>query len=484
MQSFQCTVLIVIILTKISTLLLLASHFKQNNSHVVAIKTTGNVFSYEAVHELNIKAKQFSDLMSGEAFKRSDIITLQNPNDPEHMALRDVCNFKHLQTLREDSSLTRASEGPIRHTPSSESVMREIEKKRIADEETGVKRKVFTITDVHVPTDEEVADISEFWALKPTIADVNPGSTVMEHKVSCSLTSSSAEIATSSSLKLASPDEIREARWKAIRKLGKKGYVQLQTSLGNINLEVHCNFVPRTSWNFLTLCQRGYYDGLTFHRLIPGFMAQTGDPTGKGNGGESAFPDGEQFRDEYDSRLTHDKRGVISMANSGVNTNSSQFFITFKATKHLDLKHSIFGTVVGGAATLDRIEEIETDVKSNRPVQEIKIIQAIVLQSPLEEADAILMENVKLSIKSRRGKDLSALPNRVQAEAKIMKTVSSLQNTTSSVGKYLQASSSSAQPQASSSIKDYGEGATHSEQAHNNKKLKLASEGFNDFSGW
>jgi peptidyl-prolyl cis-trans isomerase-like protein 2 len=84
-----------------------------NNSHVVAIKTTGNVYSYEAVHELNIKPKAYSDLLNGEVFKKTDIITLQNPNDPEHMALRDINNFKHLQTLRLESGAAKAVEGQV-----------------------------------------------------------------------------------------------------------------------------------------------------------------------------------------------------------------------------------------------------------------------------------------------------------------------------------------------------------------------------------
>jgi peptidyl-prolyl cis-trans isomerase-like protein 2 len=134
--------------------------------------------------------------------------------------------------------------------------------------------------------------------------------------------------------------------------LGKKGYVQLQTTQGNLNLEIHCDWAQRPAWNFLTLCERGYYDDTLFHRLVPGFMVQGGDPTGTGSGGESAW--GRPFKDSFDSRLLHEARGVLSMANSGQHTNGSQFFITFKEAKHLDYKHSVFGRLVGGAAVLDR----------------------------------------------------------------------------------------------------------------------------------
>ncbi len=101
--------------------------------------------------------------------------------------------------------------------------------------------------------------------------------------------------------------------------MGKKGHVQIQTNVGNINLEIHCDISMRTSWNFIALCKKGYYDNCIWHRCIPGFMIQTGDPTGTGSGGESAIAVGKQFKDEFDNRLVHDRRGVLSMANSGQN---------------------------------------------------------------------------------------------------------------------------------------------------------------------
>lgn len=127
--------------------------------------------------------------------------------------------------------------------------------------------------------------------------------------------------------------------------------------MGNINVEIHCDMVPRTAWNFVSLCRKQYYNGTKFHRLIPGFVLQGGDPTGTGTGGESAFGK-VPFRDEFDTRLLHNARGVLSMANAGANSNGSQFFITFKETKHLDNKHSVFGRVVGGLPILDRIEQV------------------------------------------------------------------------------------------------------------------------------
>ena len=108
---------------------------------------------------------------------------------------------------------------------------------------------------------------------------------------------------------------------------------------------------PLTVENFINLATIGFYDGTMFHRVIPDFMAQGGDPRGTGAGGA-----GYRFRDEFDATRRHDKPGILSMANSGPNTNSSQFFITFGPTPHLDDAHSVFGEVVSG---LDNVLSIK-----------------------------------------------------------------------------------------------------------------------------
>lgn len=114
--------------------------------------------------------------------------------------------------------------------------------------------------------------------------------------------------------------------------------VTLHTTLGNIKLELYCEEVPRTATNFLALCASGYYDDTIFHRNIRGFMIQGGDPTGTGKGGRSIYDDSPngKFNDEIVDVLKHSRRGVVSMANSGPNTNGSQFFITYKAQPHLN----------------------------------------------------------------------------------------------------------------------------------------------------
>ncbi|HMH67570.1 MAG TPA: peptidylprolyl isomerase [Pinirhizobacter sp.] len=117
--------------------------------------------------------------------------------------------------------------------------------------------------------------------------------------------------------------------------------VTLRTTKGPIHIRMHDDKTPLTVANFVNLARRGYYDGLTFHRVINDFMVQGGCPEGSGRGGP-----GYRFGDEFDPSLRHDKPGVLSMANAGPGTNGSQFFITHGATPWLDGKHSVFGEVI------------------------------------------------------------------------------------------------------------------------------------------
>ena len=116
-----------------------------------------------------------------------------------------------------------------------------------------------------------------------------------------------------------------------------------KTAKGDIVVELFAKQVPNTVNNFVFLAREGFYDNITFHRVIADFMSQGGDPEGTGRGGP-----GYQFADEFDASLRHDKPGILSMANAGPNTNGSQFFITHVPTPHLDDKHSIFGQVAEG----------------------------------------------------------------------------------------------------------------------------------------
>ncbi|KAJ2812349.1 Peptidyl-prolyl cis-trans isomerase-like 1 [Coemansia sp. 'formosensis'] len=145
----------------------------------------------------------------------------------------------------------------------------------------------------------------------------------------------------------------------------------LHTSMGDIAVELYWNETPRTSKNFYALATQGYYNNVVFHRIIPGFMIQGGDPTGTGRGGKSVY--GEKFEDETTKKLKHTGAGILSMANSGPNTNGSQFFITLAPTPHLDGKHTVFGRVHKGMDVVERMGKVRTD-SSDRPVEPVKIL--------------------------------------------------------------------------------------------------------------
>ncbi|EUC28111.1 hypothetical protein COCVIDRAFT_31762 [Bipolaris victoriae FI3] len=149
--------------------------------------------------------------------------------------------------------------------------------------------------------------------------------------------------------------------------------VALDTTIGTVVVELYNDHAPKTCKNFSTLAQRGYFNGLIFHRIIPNFMIQGGDPTGTGRGGESIY--GEKFEDEISPQLKHTGAGILSMANSGPNTNGSQFFITLAPTPWLDGKHTIFGRVKSGMQVVKKLGLVKTD-KEDRPVEEVKIVRA------------------------------------------------------------------------------------------------------------
>ena len=127
----------------------------------------------------------------------------------------------------------------------------------------------------------------------------------------------------------------------------------IQTEKGNLVLELFARDVPATVNNFVFLAGEGFYDGTIFHRVVPGFVAQGGDPTGTGTGNPGYF-----FPDEF-TEHTH-VAGALSMANSGPDTNGCQFFITYAAQHHLDGKHSVFGQLVEGMDVLEQLEESDT----------------------------------------------------------------------------------------------------------------------------
>ena len=183
--------------------------------------------------------------------------------------------------------------------------------------------------------------------------------------------------------------EALQVRWRKLAKQKKDGLVNLTTSHGVISFQLFYSAAPAACDNFVQLCERGYYNNVSFHRLIPGFMIQGGDPTGTGKGGATAWEGVHRFPDDPFERnpQTHASRGILSMANSGPNTNGSQFFITFKATPHLDRKHVVFGSIVSGHEVLTRMESEKVNEKDDVPVNTILIVSTEVKQKPTLKAD-------------------------------------------------------------------------------------------------
>jgi cyclophilin family peptidyl-prolyl cis-trans isomerase len=150
---------------------------------------------------------------------------------------------------------------------------------------------------------------------------------------------------------------------------GKDYHANLVTEKGTVRIKLFAQEAPETVNNFVFLAREGYYDGTTFHRVIEGFMAQGGDPTGTGAGGP-----GYSIRDEFHPDRRHDKPGVLSMANRGPNTGGSQFFITHVATPWLDDRHAVFGEVVEGMDVVNALRERDPQ-RDREPGDEIERVE-------------------------------------------------------------------------------------------------------------
>ncbi len=152
----------------------------------------------------------------------------------------------------------------------------------------------------------------------------------------------------------------------------KRPRATIETTKGTMIIELYNDKAPNTVANFIKLAKQGFYNGILFHRVIPDFMIQTGDPAGTGRGGP-----GYTFEDEFAPDLKHDGPGIVSMANAGPNTNGSQFFITLAATPWLNGKHTIFGRVVEGQAVIEQIAAVERDA-NDRPRKDVVMTEVTI----------------------------------------------------------------------------------------------------------
>ena len=150
--------------------------------------------------------------------------------------------------------------------------------------------------------------------------------------------------------------------------------VRFSTTLGDFTAELFEDKAPKTAQNFIDLAEKGFYDGVIFHRVIDDFMIQGGDPTGTGMGGP-----GYQIDDEFGPGLKHDGEGILSMANAGPNTGGSQFFITLVPTPWLDGHHAIFGKIVEGMDIVNKIGSTPTDFQ-DRPLEDVVMNKVEILK--------------------------------------------------------------------------------------------------------
>lgn len=336
-----------------------------DNSHIVAVKKTGNVYSYEAIDQLCRKPQNWKDLLTGEDISPDDIIVLQDPNQPKNAA-----SFFHMKA--EPTKKIKASTEDDK-------------------EEEGPKHKRYTTG-----------------------------------MAAASFTSTSLDPMPRNRMRTYTENEIRKQSYEIVRSNKMKGRVIINTSHGKLEILLHSDLVPIACENFIGLCDEGYYDGVIFHRSIPGFMIQGGDPTGTGTGGKNIF-DTQFFRDEFHPDLRHAKRGIVSMANSGPNTNKSQFFITYKASPHLDNKHTVFGELTDGFSTLEILENLRTNNLDRFIDTKVYIINTEILENPYKIAKEQVIQ--ELEGKSGQSEEVDYL--------EIPKPINLPKPTGSSIGKYL-----------------------------------------------
>ena len=459
-----------------------------DNSHIVALRNTGNVFAYDTVERLNIKAKNWRDLVSEEEFGRKDIITIQ---DPQNIASRNLATFKYLQEGADTATPEQIRErnDPSRNVNtaalgSTASVLKASKKQEpdinpdaLASNRDSIARTLQSLT--QAPKSATTVSNSNFKTpshttkatLAPNAAQHTTG------KAAASFTSTGLTPHTSAERALLS-DEDYMLRPKRVK---QKGYARISLPPhGDLNLELNPEFAPKAVWNFVTLAKRGYYNGVTFHRNIRNFMLQGGDPTGTGKGGQSCW--GKNFEDEFDGPATHDTRGLMSMANKGKNTNGSQFFITYRTCKHLDRKHTIFGRVVGGLDVLSKLENVEVG-EGNRPLKELKMKEVVVFVDPFEEfakerAEKGEKERENEEIRRKGGREderVTWTGKRVRADGKVDG------GEVEGVGKYLKAAQVPTDGGSEEVAQEEWEGGGMEEPVK--KKGKLGG-GFGNFDSW
>ncbi|CAO3601172.1 unnamed protein product [Absidia cylindrospora] len=399
-------------------------------------------------------------------FTRKDVIMIQDPHNLEN---RDMSNFHYLNN---DLKVVNAAEEAAKRQPinninvkgmggTAGRIYAELSKKEAITNKEAIK---------------DAPNVSYHQPIKKSTpynaAHFSTGA------VAQSFTSTAVERVTINEKALINEDEYM------YKKIKSKAYVRIATNLGNLNIELYCDKAPRTCYNFIMLAKTGYYDNVIFHRSIKNFMIQGGDPTGTGKGGQSYF--GQEFPDEIKQTLSHDDRGILSMANHGKNTNGSQFFITYRPCTHLDRQHTIFGRVVGGMDVLDKMESIAVEKKTDRPERDIKMTGVEVLVDPYQ------VYKDRLNSKLTKEANAAAIQaEKEQKEAKInsmgwfgpnVTTSQGSRKATTGVGKYLSIDDEA----ASKKRKDTIDTTTLDETTTttSSKRIKAQRKGYGNFDNF
>ncbi|UZJ55991.1 hypothetical protein CBS101457_005311 [Exobasidium rhododendri] len=474
--------------------------FKEFNehSHIVVIRTSGNVFSYDTVQQLNVKAKFLRDLVDDTAFTKKDIITLQDPHNVEG---KDLSKLHHLKNgLKWTKEVDTNEEVNASATGSASKLLKQMREAKEAKEKETERKGEPKVAEKAVPVSSTSTAASLSKVAKVPYNATNASTGMM----AASFTSSGLTIQTKSERQLINEEEYMFEKVAAGEGLSKakngakgktKAFVRMETNFGPLNVELHVDKAPKTCYNFLELCKTGKYSDTLFHRNIKGFMIQGGDPTGTGKGGESIW--GKPFRDEFDVQgaYRHTKRGVLSMANKGPASNGSQFFFSYRdKLPHLDAKHTVFGMLLadedGRLETLDKMEAVPNEAGSDRPMRSIRILQVYVLENPFDDYKEHLQrrfarENMsdaeqKQRLEKRKRKDddrTTWLGTQLEAKAPVESKeggdeLGHLKSTSMGVGRYMESSKSSANQVQSLAYHVDG------------PQKRVSKAAFGDFSSW
>jgi peptidyl-prolyl cis-trans isomerase-like protein 2 len=386
------------------------------SSHIVAIKVPGstlsssaghhaNVYAYEAVRELCIKSKKFIDPLSSLKFSMEDILLIQDPQNRSKQQDRSAFYHSQLEQKASAASSSASSSSTSSTTSSSSSrvvgarsssglLVNSSTARVFAELDAQRKAKEIKAKETAAATSSSSSSSSSSSTSSSTTTSKFSNGAVAGGFTSSSMAPTTMNVGSSTTL------DALQVRWRRLKKMKQDGIVHLHTSHGTLVFRLFFSAAPAACDNFVQLCEQGYYDNVSFHRLIKNFMLQGGDPTGTGSGGKTAWQGVHRFPDDpfQQNPNTHSARGMLSMANSGPNTNGSQFFITFKATPHLDRKHVVFGVLTSGQEGLAKMESVPVNDK-DAPLNKIVIISTEVKQKPIVQ-DKEQMEEAAAAAKA------------------------------------------------------------------------------------